>query len=132
MRDAAGAVTGIFVVGMDVTDRTVAEARLREQAGRCSSSMSRSKPPSAVALQERKVLADVVESTDAFIQVVDLDYRFLAINRASADEFERIFGVRPKVGDNMLDLLVRSAGATGRRAGGVVPGLGWRGIYARP
>jgi len=51
------------------------------------------------------VLADVVESTDAFIQVADPDFRFLAINRASADEFERIFGVRPKVGDSMLDLL---------------------------
>jgi hypothetical protein len=58
-----------------------------------------------VALEERKVLADVVESTDAFIQVADLDYRFLAINSASANEFERIFGVKPKVGDNMLDLL---------------------------
>jgi len=56
-------------------------------------------------LAERKVLADVVESTDAFIQVADLNYRFLAVNRASANEFERIFGVRPKVGDSMLDLL---------------------------
>ncbi len=45
------------------------------------------------------------KSTDAFIQVSDLDYRFLAINRASANEFERIFGVRPRVGDNMLELL---------------------------
>jgi len=59
----------------------------------------------ATALAERQVLADVVESTDAFIQVVDQEYRFMAINRASADEFERIFGVRPKVGDSMLELL---------------------------
>jgi PAS domain S-box-containing protein len=59
----------------------------------------------ATALAERQVLADVVESTDAFIQVVDQDYCFLAVNRASADEFERIFGVRPGVGDSMLDLL---------------------------
>src|SRR5579872_2051482 len=29
----------------------------------------------------------------------------LAINRASANEFERNYGVRPKVGNNMLDLL---------------------------
>jgi PAS domain-containing protein len=34
MKDATGAVTGVFVVGVDVTDRTLAEARLREQAGR--------------------------------------------------------------------------------------------------
>jgi PAS domain S-box-containing protein len=52
-----------------------------------------------------KVLADVVESTDALVQVVDLDFRFIAFNRASADEFERNFGVRPQVGDSMLDLL---------------------------
>ena len=58
-----------------------------------------------VALAERTVLAEIVESTDAFVQVVDLDYRWLAINKASADEFERVFGVRPRVGANMLDLL---------------------------
>jgi PAS domain S-box-containing protein len=54
---------------------------------------------------ERKVLADIVEGTDAFVQVADLDYRWLAINKASADEFERIFGKRPRPGDNMLELL---------------------------
>jgi hypothetical protein len=105
MKDAAGAVTGIFVVGVDVTDRTLAEGRLREQAGRLQQFNESLEAAVAAALQERKVLADVVESTDAFIQVADLDYRFLAINRASADEFERIFGVRPQVGDRMLDLL---------------------------
>ena len=105
MKNATGAVTGIFVVGMDMTDRTRAEALLREQADRLQSFNESLEASVAVALEERKVLADVVESTDAFIQVSDLDYRFLAINRASADEFQRIFGVRPKVGDSMLDLL---------------------------
>lgn len=57
------------------------------------------------ALAERRLLADVVDSTNAFIQVADTTFRWLAINRASASEFERIFGVRPRVGDNMLDLL---------------------------
>ena len=105
MKDAAGAVTGIFVVGVDVTDRTLAEARLRDQALQLRQFNKSLEAAVAVALKERKVLADVVESTDAFIQVADLDYRFMAINRASANEFERIFGVRPKVGDSMLDLL---------------------------
>jgi len=59
----------------------------------------------AEALAERKVLAEIVESTDAFVQVADTGFNLLAINRASADEFERIFGTRPRVGDNMLDLL---------------------------
>jgi signal transduction histidine kinase len=57
------------------------------------------------ALAERRVLADIVEGTDAFVQVADLDYRWLAINRAAADEFERLFGIRPQVGDSMLELL---------------------------
>ncbi len=34
-----------------------------------------------------------------------LDYRYMAINHASADEFHRVYGVRPKVGDHMLELL---------------------------
>ena len=59
----------------------------------------------AEAMAERKLFADIVESTDAFVQISDLDYNWLAINKASADEYERIFGVRPKAGDNMLDLL---------------------------
>lgn len=57
------------------------------------------------ALAEKKIYADIVESTDAFVQIADPDFNFLAINKASTDEFERIFGVRPKVGDNMLELL---------------------------
>ncbi len=105
MKDSAGAVTGIFVVGVDVTDRTRAEQRLREQAGTLQAFNDSLEAAVAAALEERKVLADVVESTDAFIQVADLNYRFLAINNASATEFERIFGVRPKVGDSMLELL---------------------------
>ena len=45
------------------------------------------------------MFADLVEGTDAFVQVANLDFRWLAINKAAADEFERIFGVRPRVGD---------------------------------
>jgi signal transduction histidine kinase/ActR/RegA family two-component response regulator len=57
------------------------------------------------AIAEHKVLADNVESTDALVQVVDLDDRILAINRASAREFERRHGVRPQVGDSLAALL---------------------------
>ena len=57
------------------------------------------------ALAERKLLADIVEGTNAFVQVVDPNFRWLAINGASAQEFHRIFGIMPKVGDNMLELL---------------------------
>ena len=54
---------------------------------------------------ERNLLAKIVETTDVMIMVSDLDYNILAINQANADEFERIYGVRPEVGDNMLGLL---------------------------
>jgi signal transduction histidine kinase/ActR/RegA family two-component response regulator len=57
------------------------------------------------AIAEHKVLADIVESTDALVLVLDLDYRVLAVNRASASEFERSHGVRPRVGDSILELL---------------------------
>ena len=59
----------------------------------------------ATALAERKVLADIVEGTDSFVQVADMNFRWLAINRASSEEFERIFGRRPEVGASMLDTL---------------------------
>lgn len=57
------------------------------------------------ALLEKRILADIVEGTDAFVQVVDPSYRWLAINRAARNEFERIFGVRPQIGMSMLDAL---------------------------
>ena len=57
------------------------------------------------ALAQRKLLANIVEGTDAFVQVADLDFRWLAINRAAAEEFARIFGIRPSVGQSMLDAL---------------------------
>jgi signal transduction histidine kinase/ActR/RegA family two-component response regulator len=59
----------------------------------------------AAAIAEQKILADIIETTDTFVQVVDPDFRFIAINRASTDEFERLFGSRPQVGDSLLDLL---------------------------
>lgn len=61
--------------------------------------------PHEVNDNESGILARIVETTDAFVQAADLDFRWLAINKASADEFERIFGVRPAVGLSMLDLL---------------------------
>ncbi len=54
---------------------------------------------------ERNLLATLVETTDVMIMAVALDYRVLAINKASADEFERIYGLRAQAGDNLLVLL---------------------------
>ncbi|MCX7514389.1 PAS domain-containing protein [Frateuria hangzhouensis] len=51
------------------------------------------------------ILQQVIDASTAMIQVADRHYRLLAVNKASADEFERIFGVRPRRGDSMLELL---------------------------
>jgi PAS domain S-box-containing protein len=100
---------------------TVDEARRRlaEQAGQLGAALDEAARLNAeltaltgdlegrveTALAERKLLAEIIENTDACVQVASPDYRWLAINRAAADEFERIFGVRPRLGDSMLELL---------------------------
>jgi PAS domain S-box-containing protein len=97
-RDAAGAIVRWYGVVEDVHDRKLAEARLRE----LNETLERRVEE---ALAQRKLWADVFETTDALVGALDLDYRVLAVNRAYADEWEAIYGVRPKVGDNLLDLL---------------------------
>jgi len=54
---------------------------------------------------ERNLLATLVECTDVMVMAVDAGYKILAINRANINEFHRLYGQRPKVGDNILDLL---------------------------
>ncbi|MGI4955681.1 MAG: PAS domain-containing protein [Janthinobacterium lividum] len=54
---------------------------------------------------ERDLLAGIVGETDTLIMACGLDYGILALNRAIADEFERVYGIRPQVGDNLLALL---------------------------
>ncbi len=88
----------VAVLFQDVTERRKAEAALRKLNETLEARV-------ADALAGRKILADIVEGTNAFVQVADLNYRWLAINGASAREFERIFGVTPKVGDSILDAL---------------------------
>jgi PAS domain S-box-containing protein len=65
---------------------------------------------------ERDVLAEIVGTTDAFIQVLDVNYRFLAINKANVEEYERIFGVKPAVGDSLMALLDSIADERDREA----------------
>ena len=81
----------VAVLFKDVTERRRAEEALEARV--------------AAALAERRLLAELVEGTDAFVQVIDMDGRWLAINRAAAAELERIFGIRPAVGLRALDLL---------------------------
>ncbi|RYG04433.1 MAG: PAS domain S-box protein [Caulobacteraceae bacterium] len=86
--------TFVSVILRDVNERHAARAALLRLNETLEDRVAR-------ALAERKVLADIVENTDALIQVLDRDLNLLAINRPSADAFERAFGRRPKVGDNL-------------------------------
>jgi signal transduction histidine kinase/DNA-binding response OmpR family regulator len=103
--DDAGRVTGIFCEGHDVTEIVRAQQALVESEGRLRDLNASLEERVAEALAERQIFAEIVETTDSFIQVLDLDYRLLAINKASADECERVFGGRPKVGDSILGRL---------------------------
>ncbi|MFC7054177.1 PAS domain-containing protein [Hansschlegelia quercus] len=88
----------VAVLFQDVTARKSAERALRELNETLEARV-------AEAIAQRKLLADIVEGANAFVHVVDADFVWLAINGAGAREFERMFGVLPKVGDNMLALL---------------------------
>jgi PAS domain S-box-containing protein len=77
----------VYCTGRDITAEKQREAELASRTA------------------ERNLLATIVESTDVMMMACDLDYGILALNKANADEFERVYGIRPKVGDNMLALL---------------------------
>lgn len=97
-RTTKGQVVGFYSLVQDVTTIKQAERTLSEANQRLEQRVSE-------AQAERQILADLVEGTDAFVQVVGPDFRWLAINQAAMDEFERIYGVRPQVGASMLELL---------------------------
>src|SRR5678816_3640334 len=98
VRDESGKVAGMFCAVSETTRKVLAEHALRELNETLERRVSD-------AIAQRKILVDIVEASGAFVQVVDLDYRWLAINQAAAAEFEQIFGVRPRVGASMLELL---------------------------
>ncbi|WP_438811794.1 PAS domain-containing protein [Pseudomonas lijiangensis] len=88
----------VAVLFQDITERKRAEEALRQLNETLEARIIE-------AVTERKVLSDVVNGTNAFIHVIDPEYRWLAINASAEREFQRLFGVMPKVGDNMLELL---------------------------
>ncbi|PBP81361.1 hybrid sensor histidine kinase/response regulator [Pseudomonas syringae] len=88
----------VAVLFQDITERKRAELALKQLNETLEARI-------VEAVAERNVLADVVNGTNAIIHVVDCNFRWMAINGAALREFERLFGIRPQVGDSMLDLL---------------------------
>jgi PAS domain S-box-containing protein len=103
VRDGTGQITRWFGTCTDVNDLKVAEASLRELNETLESRV-------AEALAERKLWAEVFESSDALIGALSPERRYLAVNKAYADEFERIYGVRPRPGDSLPELLAHLPG----------------------
>jgi len=104
--DSDGRCLRVAGTAVDITARKAAETRLRESEARLRDLNATLERRVAEALAERRVLADVIDGTDIFVQVADRDFNWLAINASAAEEFARIFGVpRPKAGDNMLAAL---------------------------
>jgi PAS domain S-box-containing protein len=97
-RDAAGLIARWYGTCTDIEDIVQARNVLKR---------SRDELELAVIARtgERNLLAKIVETTDVMIMAFDLDCNVLAINQASANEFHRIYGLRPRIGDNILALL---------------------------
>ena len=100
-----GAPVKVIAISRDITDRVLAE-QTRQAATDALADLN-----ATLARQvrertaERNMFATIVESTDIMVMACAFDYTILALNHANKVEFERIYGVEPHVGDNMLDLL---------------------------
>lgn len=103
--DGDGEIAGLLIFTNETTARVMADAALRESQERLRSLNETLEERVAQRTAERDMLNRLVELADVMVMAVDLDYNILALNTANADEFERIFGVRPVAGDNMLALL---------------------------
>jgi PAS domain S-box-containing protein len=96
----AGRCVRVIGTAIDITARKATEKKLRELNEELERRV-------AEALAERKVFADIVESTDALVLVLDPNFCILAINRATAQELHRLYGFWPTVGDDLLASLER-------------------------
>ena len=97
----------VLGTAIDITKRKLAEAQLVELNEQLERRVD-------AALAERRVFLDMIEATDARVLMLDPNYRILAINRATAGDLQRLFGVRAKVGDDLLSLLRDHQGAQSR------------------
>ena len=98
--DDDGAYLGMIGSVIDIDERRRAEATLRDVNAVLERRVME-------ALAERKLFADIIDSAGTMVQVLGFDHRYLAINRAAAEDFERIFGLRPQIGQHKSEAMAR-------------------------
>lgn len=110
--DRRGDIAGLFIFTNETTARVLSDAALKRSQAELTTALDDLRQFNRTLelrvdqrTAERNLLASIVETTDSVVNVIDLDYNWMAINRAGIDAFEAVFGVRPKVGDNLLGLL---------------------------
>ena len=91
--DDDGTYLGMIGSVIDIDERRRAEATLRDVNAVLERRVME-------ALAERKLFADIIDLTGTMVQVLGFDHRYLAVNRAAAEDFERIFGTRPQIGQH--------------------------------
>ncbi len=110
--DRQGDIAGLFIFTNETTARVLSDAALKRSQAELTTALNDLRQFNRTLelrvdqrTAERNLLASIVETTDSIVNVIDLDYHWMAINRAGAEAFEALFGKRPQVGDNILDLL---------------------------
>lgn len=88
----------VAVLFQDITQRKQAEESLR-QLNETLEARVRD------ATEARRVLAGVVDGAEALIFIMGFDYRWIAINGSGMREYERVFGARPVIGENLMEAL---------------------------
>lgn len=95
-RDPSGAVVRWYGAATDIHDLKQAEEELRALNETLEGRVEE-------ALAQRKLLADIVDCTDAFVVAVDPEYRVIAINAAAQNTARAFGGVEVAIGDNLLE-----------------------------
>ena len=88
----------VAVLFQDITPRKRAEAALRQLNETLEERVQ-------AALAANRILANVVDGAAALIQVLDFNFRWLAINGSGAEVFEQVIGVRPRIGASFSESL---------------------------
>jgi signal transduction histidine kinase len=86
-------------------DRARAVKAMREREAELRDANETLERRVAEALAERRLMAELIQMTDTFVQVLDREFRVLAINPANAAEYEKVYGFRPKIGDSIAEHL---------------------------